>query len=1435
MPPPETTAEPSPRPARRGRWLAWAGTGLLAIALPLGGLWALLHDRAVLPWLLQQVPGLTVQGLHGTLAEGRLQAQSLHWQLPAGAGQLEIDGLVAEGGALRWAPHPGAWFGLRLTQLSADRVQYRSGPASAQRVSAPADLLLPLALQVDALRIDSLQVNDLAPAQALSARLWLGAQGGTQHRVESLRWTWQRTELQAELLIGSDSAMPVQARLQARRDLAPAWDASLSLSGPLASMTADARLQGRSRVKAGSPGAAASSVPSLSAQASLLPFKAWPLGELRLETQSLDLSALLPSLPRTALSGQAKLLSSGLDSAASASVTLVNQLPGAWDAGRLPIQQLALQASAAPRHPEQLKLEHFTLALADASGSAGRISGQGRWAEDAVALDLTLTQLLPARLHRQAAALVLGGPLQLRITGLPSPDPIGQPAGSAKAAAKTPPRAAGQQVPAPRVQLSVDAQLTGRSLDDSGQPMQLSLKGLGSANAVELTEFRASTGPASVQGRVQASAQADGWRLRSQASLANFDPRPWWRGAEGSAWRLGPHRLDSQIDLDLLWRNAAGPALAAAQLPALEHWLSRIDGLAHLSLSNSLLAGVPLAGSLQLQRAAPEQAASLDAHLVLAGNQIDLQGQRAAQPSADRWKLQLKASALAGLAPLARLANEWAPELSADLARYWPTSGQLQADLQTNGRWPAISSQGELRADALVAGVGALHSATLGWRSGSDLDAPLSLQLQAQGLSSAGQRIDDLAARLSGSLRDHSLSLRIDSPAKPPAWTENLLGPAGSGTRLQAQGRGGWIEGQAGAGTWRLQDLQLQGGARDSQGGSRPWLTAQSLAAELALGPDLRAQALTLAPGRVQLLSTALNWREARWQAALAGPADTQTSVTTSRAPSPGPGRLSVLAELERFDVAAMLARAQPTMGWGGQLTLGGHIEIRSAERFDADVVLERLSGDLSLTDDLGSTQVLGVTELRLALTAHDGLWQFAQGLAGVSLGEMAGAQVLRTSADRRWPPADASLQGVLESRVSNLGVWGSWVPPGWRLAGKLQTSASFGGTLGAPELRGEVVGSGLGVRNLLQGVNLTDGELALTLAGASARIERLVFKGGDGQLRLSGSATLGAAPSASLQLAAERFRLLGRIDRRLVTSGQAELRLDAQRLRLDGSFSVDEGLLELGQGEAPTLDKDVQVRRGAASASAPVDRSASPLPPPALRQTQVALKINLGQKLRLRGHGVDTGLRGDLLVSSPEGKLALRGQVRAEGGTVAAYGQKLEIDRGTVNFAGALDNPQLDVLALRPNLDQRVGVSVTGPAQNPRIRLYSEPDLADYDKLSWLMLGRAPDGLGRSDTALLQRAALALLADKGQNPTQTLLEGLGLTDFSFRQGDGDNRETIVSLGKQLSKRWYLGYERSVNATTGTWQLIYRIAQRFTLRAQSGSENALDLIWSWRW
>jgi translocation and assembly module TamB len=217
-----------------------------------------------------------------------------------------------------------------------------------------------------------------------------------------------------------------------------------------------------------------------------------------------------------------------------------------------------------------------------------------------------------------------------------------------------------------------------------------------------------------------------------------------------------------------------------------------------------------------------------------------------------------------------------------------------------------------------------------------------------------------------------------------------------------------------------------------------------------------------------------------------------------------------------------------------------------------------------------------------------------------------------------------------------------------------------------------------------------------------------------------------------------------------------------------------------------------------------------------------------------VRGRGLDTTLRGDVRLTTPGGKLAVNGTISTDSGTYAAYGQKLEIERGIIAFSGSPDNPRLDVLALRPNLDTRVGVAISGNLLTLRIKLFSEPELSDSDKLAWLVLGRAPDGLGRNDTALLQRAAVALLSGEGEAPTDALLKSLGIDDIGLRQSDTDVRETVITVGKQLTRRWYLGYERGVNATTGTWQLIYRIAQRFTLRLQSGSDNSADVIWTWR-
>ena len=251
------------------------------------------------------------------------------------------------------------------------------------------------------------------------------------------------------------------------------------------------------------------------------------------------------------------------------------------------------------------------------------------------------------------------------------------------------------------------------------------------------------------------------------------------------------------------------------------------------------------------------------------------------------------------------------------------------------------------------------------------------------------------------------------------------------------------------------------------------------------------------------------------------------------------------------------------------------------------------------------------------------------------------------------WPAADAPIDGVLELQIGDIGVWGPWLPPGWRLSGAMHANATFGGRFGAPEYVGELTGKNLLVRNLLQGVEVREGSMSIVLLGDNARIEHFTAKAGDGSLNLRGGASLGNQPSAELKLRLDQFQLLGRVDRRILTSGDAMLQLGRDTLALDGSFKVDEGLIDFSRSEAPALSADVQVVRGEAPAEL-FPGTASPDPATAARalRTTLNLRVDLGEKLRLRGQGLDTGLRGELRLTAPAGRLRVDGSVRTVGGT---------------------------------------------------------------------------------------------------------------------------------------------------------------------------------------
>jgi len=1377
-------AVPAPAAPRR----PWLGLVIVVLVLALLASALMLLARSARSeagtrWLLDHVPDLTVRGVQGSLLGDELRIESLAWQGGATQPTLQIDGLVLRAPQWRLLPFPGAWLSLSAAALSATRVAWRSPRESTPGSNAVPPLRLPLALSIDALAIDELQIDDAAPWRELRAALRIGERDGAQHRIEGLTLHNDRLRIGADAHIGTDAPLPLQLQLQASPQQGTPWQAHVEADGPLENFALRAQLRSDARQ---------ANAPQLDVQARIAPFAAWPLASLQLSTRALDLAALSSAAPHTRIDATADVQSAGLDRPAQASVNLQNHEPGRWDGGRVPVRQLSVALGGTPNQLDRIEIRQLDAQLADERQSAGRVQGRGQWVGSELQLRLQLADIDAARLLTGAPPVRGGGTLTLQLSGLPL-----SAAGAASAPAGRGPE---------RWQARADAALDG-TLGDASRPLHAEVKLTASADAIELTPLRLNAGDGTAQATLKAQRRRDGgqlgWHLVGDGTLSQLDPLPWWPGAAASAWGRGPHRANGRWQLEASIPDTWPDQLRRQRDVAIAAWRGHLQ----IDLADSVLAGLPLAARADVR--GDGQALALTANVTAQGNQAALEGRFAVNPAQDRWQLTGTLPQLAALQPLSSLL----PPASANA---WPRSGALTLQAQLDGRWPQLGGgSGTLQIRGARANELALDDAQARWRFGAGDDAPLELALAVKGLQHGMQQLDELQLRVDGSPRAHRISARAETPARPPAWSENLVGSASTGTRATLDAQGAWRGASAGGGRWQASGAALRVVARADQGVGGAWLDIHDLQAELAFDAQGALTQAQLAPGRAQFAGgAALRWSEAAWRA------DGQ--------------RLDVRADLEPLAVAPLLARLQPDIGWGGDLTLAGHIDVHASERFDAEVVLARSAGDLLIADEAGTPQSLGIDEVQLAFSARDGVWRFAQGLAGRQIGEMAGGQTVRTNAQARWPTHDAPLEGVLQLHVANLGAWGVWVPPGWRLGGNLRMSAALGGRFGAPQLRGEMQGRELSVRNVLQGIGLHDGELLVSLEGERVRVQRLSFKAGDGHLDLTGEAQLGEAPSARLQLVAERFRLLGRIDRRVVTSGQAQLQLEREALQLDGKFNVDEGLIDFSKTGAPTLDGDVTVVRAAAKPASGDARAAQPTPAP-LRNAQVNLALNLGEKLQIRGHGLDASLRGDLRLSTPGGRPALNGSVRTASGTYAAYAQRLVIERGELIFTGAPENPRVDVLALRPNLDVRVGVAVTGPLQSLRIRLFSEPEMADIDKLSWLMLGHASEGLGRSDSALVQRAALALLAGENQAPTDQLLNQLGLTDFSVHQSDSETRETVVSLGRQLSQRWYVGYERSVNATTGNWQLIYRIAQRFTVRAQSGADNSLDFIWQWRW
>lgn len=804
-------------------------------------------------------------------------------------------------------------------------------------------------------------------------------------------------------------------------------------------------------------------------------------------------------------------------------------------------------------------------------------------------------------------------------------------------------------------------------------------------------------------------------------------------------------------------------------------------------ITDSRLAGNPLRGEGRAQLRGDR--ISVPNLLLIAGaNRLTMQGELAESDS--RLTFALQAPQLKQLGPgfggtvaasgsvrgsvaKPRIEVNWnADEVRLpDQLRIGNTQGSAQIDIDRKKPFFIDAATIDATARGLKSESQQLTSLSARLRFSPQPNAPLALDIQAKGLSAGEIRADSFIAVVDGMTARHTIDARVAEPGQ--TW------------HLKA---GGGLRDLAKSPEWQGSVDRLDAGGR---------FTAK-----------LEAPApFTLSQQKVQLDRFRLN-------------ANTATiSIDQFVRDSNG---ITTRGRIERLQLAQLLKFSGPSPVAATDLQMEGEWDVKIAESIDGTIGLRRTAGDVVIS---GRVPVaLGLSALQARVAADNGRIDLELNARGQQLGQITvNAATSMAGGESRFSiPRDAPLTGRARIDVPTLAWLGPLMSPTSITEGRIQGDFSASGSISEPRLAGQIGGSELRFYSADLGVDLRNGKLDSEFQGSELLVKSLQFQNNGGQLTIAGPVSFaGGKPGARLALNAERFVLLNQSDRRLTLSGQSKIALADGRASVTGDFIVDSGYFDIGREGTPQLSDDVVIVGRSEKSEGKI-------------ASALNIRVGLGDGVKLEGRGINAVLVGEIrLQNAPGEPLQAYGALGIAKGTYTAYGRELAIERGALRFSGPINNPALNILAMRRGQEVEAGVSIQGTVLAPRIALVSEPSLPDAEKLSWLVLGRGLSGVGESELGSLQSAAGALLSQGAAASVQSqIANAFGLDTISFSRSEDSLQQRIVTLGKQISSRLYLSYQQGLESATSAVLLRYTLTPRLTVEVAAGARSALSLFYN---
>jgi translocation and assembly module TamB len=424
-------------------------------------------------------------------------------------------------------------------------------------------------------------------------------------------------------------------------------------------------------------------------------------------------------------------------------------------------------------------------------------------------------------------------------------------------------------------------------------------------------------------------------------------------------------------------------------------------------------------------------------------------------------------------------------------------------------------------------------------------------------------------------------------------------------------------------------------------------------------------------------------------------------------------------------------------------------------------------------------------------------------------------------------PQGRRNLGGNVNIRNFSLAMANAIFTRGEKAAGTLNANLRLGGNLQSPQLFGQMQFNGVDVEGNFMPFDMQPSQLAMNFNGTTSTLQGVV-RTQRGQINLSGDADWSQINNWRARVAAQgnKVRITVPPMVRLDVSPDLVFEATPTLFTLDGRVDVPWARIvvhDLPESAVGTSSDEVMLNADLKpekpkSAAIPINSN---------------LIVHVGNNVRMDAFGLKARLTGDLKVTQDQQGLGLNGQINIPEGRYHAYGQDLIVRKGELIFSGPVDQPLLNIEAIRnPDAtenDVTAGVRITGTADEPKAEIFSDPAMSQQEALSYLLRGQGLES-GQSDSAAMTSALVGLGVAQSGQVVGKIGETFGVSNLALdTEGVGDSSQVVVSgyVLPGLQVKYGVGIFDSLATLT----LRYRLMPKLYLEAVSGLDQALDLLY----